>query len=110
MPGKSFELILAVATVEGKLRSFVSKLIKFNEWSKQIGGEGGKASQTRAVLFDVTFLMLCFIVLTYGSEVSMLKLSWFIIKIYLINSLHYDAFSNKIKFPQFNWRTTLKTD
>ncbi|XP_046996635.1 mediator of RNA polymerase II transcription subunit 24 [Schistocerca americana] len=69
LTGKSFELILSVATVQGKLRTFVSKLIKFNECSKQIGGEGGKASQTRAVLFDVTFLMLCFIVHTYGSEV-----------------------------------------
>ncbi|XP_066998835.1 mediator of RNA polymerase II transcription subunit 24 [Anabrus simplex] len=69
LTGKSFELILAVATVEGKLRTFVTKLIKFNECSKQIGGEVGKASQTRAMLFDVTFLMLCSIVHTYGSEV-----------------------------------------
>ncbi|XP_069683870.1 mediator of RNA polymerase II transcription subunit 24 isoform X2 [Periplaneta americana] len=69
LTGKSFELILAVAAVEGKLRTFVTKLLKFNECSKQIGGEGGKASQTRAMLFDVTFLMLCSIVHTYGPEV-----------------------------------------
>lgn len=69
LTGKSFELILAVAAVEGKLRTFVTKLLKFNECSKQIGGEGGKASQTRALLFDVTFLMLCSIVHTYGPEV-----------------------------------------
>ena len=72
LTGKSFELILAVAAVEGKLRTFVTKLLKFNECSKQIGGEGGKASQTRAMLFDVTFLMLCSIVHTYGPEVSWL--------------------------------------
>jgi mediator of RNA polymerase II transcription subunit 24 len=71
LTGKSFELILAVAAVEGKLRTFVSKLLKFNECSKQIVGEGGKASQTRALLFDVTFLMLCSIVHTYGPEVSL---------------------------------------
>ena len=73
LTGKSFELILAVAAVEGKLRTFVTKLLKFNECSKQIGGEGGKASQTRAMLFDVTFLMLCSIVHTYGPEVSWLS-------------------------------------
>ncbi|XP_075220202.1 mediator complex subunit 24 isoform X2 [Lycorma delicatula] len=69
LSGKSFELILAVATVEGKLRTFVTKLIKFNECSKQAVGDSGRASQTRAMLFDVTFLMLCSIVQTYGSEV-----------------------------------------
>lgn len=77
LTGKSFELILAVAAVEGKLRTFVTKLLKFNECSKQIGGEGGKASQTRAMLFDVTFLMLCSIVHTYGPEVSWLSLICF---------------------------------
>ncbi|KAG8222808.1 hypothetical protein J437_LFUL005014 [Ladona fulva] len=69
LTGKSFELILAVATVEGKLRTFVMKLIKFNECSKGISGEGGKAAQTRAMLFDISFLMLCSIVQTFGSQV-----------------------------------------
>lgn len=78
LTGKSFELILAVAAVEGKLRTFVTKLLKFNECSKQIGGEGGKASQTRAMLFDVTFLMLCSIVHTYGPEVSWLSWGFFV--------------------------------
>ncbi|KAJ1522847.1 hypothetical protein ONE63_001995 [Megalurothrips usitatus] len=66
---KSFELILAVATVEGKMHTFVSKLIKFNEGSKQTGGVVGKSAQTRAMLFDITFLMLCQIVQMYGSDV-----------------------------------------
>ncbi|XP_046421667.1 mediator of RNA polymerase II transcription subunit 24 [Neodiprion fabricii] len=70
LTGKSFELILAVATVEGKLKTFVSKLIKFNECSKQINDAvTGKMAATRAMLFDVSFLMLCSIVQTYGSEV-----------------------------------------
>nr|CAD7207470.1 unnamed protein product [Timema douglasi] len=73
LTGKSFELILSVAIVEGKLRTFVTKLIKFNECSKQplpgSGGETTKTSHTRAMLFDVSFLMLCSIVHTYGSEV-----------------------------------------
>uniref|UniRef100_T1JEP9 Mediator of RNA polymerase II transcription subunit 24 n=1 Tax=Strigamia maritima TaxID=126957 RepID=T1JEP9_STRMM len=69
MSGKSFELILAAAAATGKLQSFVVKLIKFNEFSKQIIGEGSKASQTRALLFDITFLMLCHIAQQYGIEV-----------------------------------------
>lgn len=75
LSGQSFELILAVATVEGKLRTFVSKLINFNEMSKQVGGVVGKAAQTRAILFDITFLMLCFIVQMYGSDVSVTNLT-----------------------------------
>jgi mediator of RNA polymerase II transcription subunit 24 len=72
LTGKSFELMLAVATVEGKLKTFVTKLIKFNECSKQINEPvPGKTAATRAMLFDVSFLMLCSIVQTYGSDVSL---------------------------------------
>ncbi|KAK6631151.1 hypothetical protein RUM43_014247 [Polyplax serrata] len=67
--GKSFDLITAVAAVEGKLRTFVTKLIKFNETYKYGHGESPKQSQTRALLFDVSFLMLCSIVNIYGSQV-----------------------------------------
>ncbi|XP_012223236.1 mediator of RNA polymerase II transcription subunit 24 [Linepithema humile] len=68
--GKSFELMLAVATVEGKLKTFVTKLIKFNECIKQINEPvPGKTAATRAMLFEVSFLMLCSIVQTYGSDV-----------------------------------------
>jgi len=70
--GKSFELMLAVATVEGKLKTFVTKLIKFNECIKQINEPvPGKTAATRAMLFEVSFLMLCSIVQTYGSDVSL---------------------------------------
>ncbi|XP_050463769.1 mediator of RNA polymerase II transcription subunit 24-like isoform X1 [Cataglyphis hispanica] len=66
----SFELMLAVATVEGKLKTFVTKLIKLNECSKQINEPvPGKMAATRAMSFDVSFLMLCSIVQTYGSDV-----------------------------------------
>ncbi|XP_029032801.1 mediator of RNA polymerase II transcription subunit 24 isoform X2 [Osmia bicornis bicornis] len=69
LTGKSFELMLAVATVEGKLKTFVTKLIKFNECSKQINEPvPPKTAATRAMLFDVSFLMLCSIVQTYGSD------------------------------------------
>lgn len=69
LSGNSFELILSVATVEGKLKTFVSRLIKCNECSKQVTGETGEAAMTRSALFDVSFLMLVFIVQTYGADV-----------------------------------------
>ncbi|XP_026468595.1 mediator of RNA polymerase II transcription subunit 24-like [Ctenocephalides felis] len=68
LTGKSFELILAVATVQGTLKQFVSELIKCNESSKELCDEVGKNAQTKMLLFDVSFLMLCSIVQTYGSE------------------------------------------
>ncbi|EDV95942.1 mediator of RNA polymerase II transcription subunit 24 [Drosophila grimshawi] len=67
--GNNFELILSVATVEGLLKTFVSRLIQCNENSKQVPGELGKLSVIRSTLFDVSFLMLTSIVQTYGSDV-----------------------------------------
>lgn len=72
LAGNSLELILAAASVEGKLRMFVSKVIKFNEFSKQINlQDGSKSVHTNAVLFDMTFLMLCFITQKYGYQVNL---------------------------------------
>ncbi|XP_070565869.1 mediator of RNA polymerase II transcription subunit 24-like isoform X2 [Ptychodera flava] len=68
MSGKSFELILAAAAATGKLKKFAGKLIKFNEFAKQTSGEGSKASYTRALLYDISFLMLCHIAQLYGVE------------------------------------------
>lgn len=74
LTGNSLELILAAASVEGKLRMFVAKLIKFNEFSKQINiQDGPKSVRTNAVLFDMTFLMLCFITQKYGYQVKYFK-------------------------------------
>lgn len=67
--GKTFDLIMAVASVEGKLKAFVSKMIKFNEYSNQVNEPVPGSPSSRAMLFDMTFLMLYSIVQTYGSEV-----------------------------------------
>ncbi|XP_015121918.1 mediator of RNA polymerase II transcription subunit 24 [Diachasma alloeum] len=68
--GKSLDLMLSVATVQGSLKTLVSKLIKFNECSKQINEPvPGKTAATRAMLFDISFLILCCIVQTYGSDI-----------------------------------------
>lgn len=70
LAGKSFDLIMAVASVEGKLKAFVTKMIKFNEASKQANEPvNDKSTSTRSIIFDVTFLMLYSIVQTYGCDV-----------------------------------------
>jgi len=45
--------------------------------AKSAGGETGKAAQTRALLFDMTFLMLVHIIQLYGLEVRSNTLSQF---------------------------------
>ncbi|XP_054723473.1 mediator of RNA polymerase II transcription subunit 24-like [Uloborus diversus] len=69
VPGKNFELILSAAAATGKLHTFTSKLIQFNDYNKYISAESVKAAQTRAFLFDVTFLLLCHITQYYGIEI-----------------------------------------
>ena len=46
---------------------------RFNEFAKQTTGEASKGAQTRALLFDISFLMLCHIMQLYGTEVSRLN-------------------------------------
>lgn len=69
LSGNNFELILSVATMEGKLKTFVSRLIRWNENSKQVSPEMDKSAMNRSSLFDVTFLMLTFIVQTFGAKI-----------------------------------------
>lgn len=71
LSGQSFELILNAATGTGKLKAFASKLVRFNEANRQPGaGDPGKPANVRALLFDISFLMLCRIAQMYGTEVS----------------------------------------
>lgn len=69
LSGNNFELILSVATMEGKLNTFVSRLIRWNENARQVVTDEDKSNANCAALFDVTFLMLTFIIQTYGSHV-----------------------------------------
>lgn len=69
LSGKSLDLLLAAAAATGKLKSFARKFIKLNEFPKHITGESSKSASVRALLFDISFLMLCHVVQTYGSEV-----------------------------------------
>ncbi|XP_003746725.1 mediator of RNA polymerase II transcription subunit 24 [Galendromus occidentalis] len=63
--GMSFELILSAAASTGKLGMFVRKLAKFNDQHNAIVAE---REGTRAMLFDITFLMLCHIAQVYGVD------------------------------------------
>ncbi|XP_041982697.1 mediator of RNA polymerase II transcription subunit 24 [Aricia agestis] len=65
--GTTLDMVLAVATVEGKLKQFVTRLIKFNEYALIAASEKG-ASQSKVYVFDITFLLLCSIVQDYGKE------------------------------------------
>lgn len=65
LAGNSFELILAVATVQGQLGTLVQRLVRFNECSKQA------ADGARAQLFDISFLMLVAIVQSYGVRATL---------------------------------------
>lgn len=68
LKGNSQELILSVAIIEGKLKTFVSLLIKCNEFSRQNLTDTDKAAHLRSELFDVTFLLLVYTIQSYGSE------------------------------------------
>ena len=73
LSGQSFELILNAATGTGKLRAFATKLVRFNEANRQpTASDPGKSANVRALLFDISFLMLCRIVQLYGIEVILL--------------------------------------
>lgn len=65
----NFEFVLTTTSCTNKLKQLSSKLLKLNQYSLQAVGENGKTSATRAMIFDITFLMLCSIGQTYGVEV-----------------------------------------
>ncbi|KAG9267587.1 mediator of RNA polymerase II transcription subunit 24 [Astyanax mexicanus] len=68
LSGKSLDLLLAAAAATGKLKSFARKFINLI-CSVCFCNVLAKAASVRALLFDISFLMLCHVVQTYGSEV-----------------------------------------
>lgn len=62
--GKSLELILAVATVQGQITHLVNQLITFNKRSVKVNDD-----KRKALLFDNTFIMLVSILQKYGLDV-----------------------------------------
>ncbi|XP_014391630.1 PREDICTED: mediator of RNA polymerase II transcription subunit 24 isoform X4 [Myotis brandtii] len=68
LSGKSLDLLLAAAAATGKLKSFARKFINLNEFTTHGSEESTKSASVRALLFDISFLMLCHVAQTYGSE------------------------------------------
>lgn len=65
--GSSFDLLLSASAANGTLPALVTKLLMFNDGCKESQGESVKVSQNRAALFDMTFLMLVYVVQCFGS-------------------------------------------
>ena len=66
---RSYDILLAAHASTGKLGQFVGTLIRLNQQSQESQGESVKNSLLRAALFDITFLMVVYIVQSFGSEV-----------------------------------------
>lgn len=66
---ESFDLWQAVSSATGKFEVLIKFLIKFNQQSQESQGESVKNSLNRAALFDMTFLMLVYVTLSFGSKV-----------------------------------------
>uniref|UniRef100_A0A2K5W352 Mediator of RNA polymerase II transcription subunit 24 n=1 Tax=Macaca fascicularis TaxID=9541 RepID=A0A2K5W352_MACFA len=66
---KSLVLLLAAAAATEKLKSFARKFINLNEFTTYGSEESTKPASVWALLFDISFLTLCHVAQTYGSEV-----------------------------------------
>jgi mediator of RNA polymerase II transcription subunit 24 len=69
--GSSNEIIPTFAAVKGDLPHFVSRLIKYNDISRHIEENDKIQPYAKALIFDLTFTILCSIVQNYGSHVSL---------------------------------------
>ncbi|NWT07054.1 MED24 polymerase, partial [Mionectes macconnelli] len=69
LSGKSLDLLLAAAAATGKLKSFARKFVKLETPKVFVSPPSAKSGSVRALLFDISFLMLCHVAQTYGSEV-----------------------------------------
>jgi len=67
--GSSFDLLLSAAAVNGTLSALVTKLLFFNKGTQESSGESNKVAQNRAALFDMTFLMLVYIVQCFSTSI-----------------------------------------
>lgn len=76
----SFQSTLAVKDVSVNTKQ--NKIREMSDWSLTCGDCGcfffpAKSASVRALLFDISFLMLCHVVQTYGSEVRNVTVFFF---------------------------------
>ncbi|CAK9295672.1 unnamed protein product [Gordionus sp. m RMFG-2023] len=64
----NLDIILLVAVNTDTLPVLFRKLIRFLEYSKEALAEGSKSSNSRALLYDISFLILIHIIQTYGIQ------------------------------------------
>ncbi|KAA0201263.1 hypothetical protein HAZT_HAZT009479 [Hyalella azteca] len=70
--GKSRDLLLTAAAASGKLFIYAQKFVKFNQQSLEPQpGETESMAKNRALMFDLTFLLLCHVAQVYGVDVVM---------------------------------------
>jgi mediator of RNA polymerase II transcription subunit 24 len=69
LPVENLNLLLVVATAEGKLRPLLKAVVKCNQRCQESLNETVKNSLLRAALFDLTFLMLAYSVQCFSAEV-----------------------------------------
>lgn len=67
--GNSIEIVLNALAYTGKLGLFIKKLIYFNEINNASNGENSKQAALRGNLFDISFLILFYIVQEHGQEI-----------------------------------------
>ena len=73
---ENFNLLLVTSaalttSANNKLKAFVKVLFKFNQVSQESQGESVKNSLLRCALFDITFLMIVYIVQCFGPDLVM---------------------------------------
>lgn len=65
----NLEVLICTSAFNGNLMKLAQKLVYQNETSKVSTGENLRTSQTRALFFDISFLLMCCLVQHFGSEV-----------------------------------------
>jgi len=66
----SIEIILNTSTYTGQLHILIKKVIYWNEfYTHALNEENSKQAALRANLFDISFLVLCYIVQEHGQEI-----------------------------------------
>uniref|UniRef100_H2ZGH8 Mediator of RNA polymerase II transcription subunit 24 n=1 Tax=Ciona savignyi TaxID=51511 RepID=H2ZGH8_CIOSA len=109
----SFNALTAAAATTGQLADFASVLINCNNVMKSSSAETMKSAQIRAVLFDITFLMVCYMIKLYDKEAIIVSFNaqskdeipillhwantWWLDQINQISSVKYESDPSRVE-------------